>query len=159
VTRVVIVLAAVGLLAVGCGGSGGSGSSSAPPLTKAEYQAQLQQISDQIGAELTKTLGTSKKLKQSDIPKLSDALQSFAGKIDALHPPTEVADLHVQLVAAMRSLADDLPKMLAALNSAKDPTAALVALFGNPSIQALSKLQAEFKAKGYDISSLLNANS
>jgi hypothetical protein len=155
-TRVVIVLAAVALLAAGCGGGS---SSSSKPLTKAEYQAQLQQISDQIGAELKKTLGPSTKLKQSDIPKLSDALRSFAGKIEALSPPTEVEDLHVQLVAAMRGLADDLPKMLAGLDTAKDPTAALVALFGNPSIQALSKLQQEFKAKGYDISSLLNANS
>ena len=40
-----MLLAAVGIVAAGCGGGGGSSESSSPPLTKAQYQAKLQQLS------------------------------------------------------------------------------------------------------------------
>ena len=154
----VVLLAAVGLLAAGCGGGGG-GQSSTPPLTKAQYQAKLQQLSNQVGAELRQSVGPSTKLKEGDIPKLQSSLRSFAGEVEALNPPTDVKDLHTQLVAAMRGLADDLPKLVDTLDKAKDPSEAIAALFGAKSIQALISLQQEYKDKGYDISSLLDAGS
>ena len=158
--RVVVVLAALGLLtAAGCGGGGGGGESSGPPLTKAQYQAKLQQFSNEVGAEVRQSIGTSTKLKESDIPKLQDSLRSFATKIAALNPPTDVKDLHTHLVAAVRGLADDLPKITGQVNKAQDASAAIAALFGAKSIQALIKLQQEYKDKGYDISSLLDAGS
>ena len=82
--RLLVLLAAVGLVAAGCGGGGGgSGSkSSGPPLTKAQYQAQLQQLSNEVGAQLREKVGASTKLKKSDIPKLQDSLQSFADRIE-----------------------------------------------------------------------------
>ena len=155
---VVVLLAVLGLLTAGCGGGGSEGSSS-PPLTKAQYQAKLQQLSNEIGAELRQSVGASTKLQESDVPKLQDSLRTFAGKVAALSPPTDVEDLHTQLVAAMRGLADDLPTLVDTLNKAKDPSEAIAALFGAKSIQALIKLQQEYKAKGYDISSLLDAGS
>jgi hypothetical protein len=158
--RVVVVLAAVGLLAAGCGGGGGDSSgSSSPPLSKAQYQAKLQQLSNQVGAELRQSVGASTKLKESDIPKLQDSLRSFAGKVAALSPPAAVEDLHRRLVAAVRSLADDLPKLADEVNKAGDPSAAIAALFGAESIQTLIKLQQAYKDEGYDISSLLDAGS
>jgi hypothetical protein len=157
--RVVVVLAATGLLAAGCGGGGGGAETASAPLTKAQYQAKLQQLSNEVGAQVRQSIGASTKLKESDIPKLQDSLRSFAGRIAALNPPVAVADLHTRLVAAVRGLADDLPDLAAAVNQAKDPSAAIAALFGAKSIQALISLQQAYKAKGYDISSLLDAGS
>jgi hypothetical protein len=157
--RRVVVIAATGLLAAGCGGGGGGGETTSAPLTKAQYQAKLQQLSNEVGAQVRQSIGASTKLRESDIPKLQDSLRSFAGRIAALNPPAAVADLHTRLVAAVRSLADDLPDLTAAVNQAKDPSAAIAALFGAKSIQALISLQQAYKAKGYDISSLLDAGS
>jgi hypothetical protein len=154
---VVVLLAAVGLLA-GCGGGGGGKTTSAP-LTKAQYQAKLQQLSNQVGAQVRQSIGASTKLKESDIPKLQDSLRSFSGKIAALNPPEAVQDLHTQLVAAVRGLADDLPKLADQVNEAQDPSAAIAALFGAKSIQNLIRLQQAYKDEGYDISSLLDAGS
>jgi hypothetical protein len=154
-----LVVVAIGVLTAGCGGGGGGAKSTSPPLTKAQYQAKLQQLSNQVGAELRQSIGASTKLKKSEIPKLQDALRSFAGKVEALNPPQAVADLHMRLVAGMRDLADDLPKLVDAVNKAKDASAAIAALFGAKSIQALIKLQQEYKDKGYDISSLLNSGA
>jgi hypothetical protein len=155
----VLAVAALALVAAGCGGGGSKGEASSPPLTKAQYQARLQQLSNRIGAELRRSVSPSSKLKKSDIPRLQDALRSFAGKVEALHPPAAVGDLHARLVAAMRGLADDLPGLVDDLDRAKDPSAAIAALFGAKSIQALIRLQQEFKDKGYDISTLLDAGS
>jgi len=156
---VVVVLGAVGLLAAGCGGGGGGTTTTAVRLTKTQYQQKLQQLSNEIGAELRQSVGASTKLKESDIPKLQDSLHTFADKVAALNPPTEVQDLNARLAAAMRGLADDLPKLVDTLNKAKDPSEAIAALFGAKSIQALISLQQEYKDKGYDISSLLDAGS
>ena len=152
-TTIVALLVTIGLVAAGCGGS----SSSSKPLTKAEYQAQLQQISNDIGSQLKTSIGSSKDLKKGDVPKIQDALNSFADKIAAMKPPANVSDLNQQLAAAMKQLSSDLPGIISNLDSAKDPSAAITALFGAKSLQALIKLQSEFKAKGYDISTLLNS--
>jgi len=154
-----VLLAAVGLVAAGCGGGGGSSESSIPPLTKAQYQAKLQQLSNEVGAELRQSIGASTSLRESDIRKLQASLRSFAGRVAALSPPTAVEDLHTRLVAAVRSLADDLPSLLETVNTATDPSAAIAALFGAKPVQALISLQQAYKDKGYDISSLLDAGS
>ena len=153
-TTIVALLVTIGLVAAGCGSGG---SSSSKPLTKAQYQAQLQQISNHIGSQLKTSIGSSKNLKKGDVPKIQDALNSFSDKIAAMKPPANVSDLNQQLAAAMNQLSSDLPGIISNLDSAKDPSAAITALFGAKSLQALIKLQNEFKAKGYDISNLLNS--
>ena len=157
--RLAVLVAAVGLVAAGCGGGGGGGETTSKPLTKAEYQSKLQQLSNQIGAQLRQSIGATTNLKKSDVPKLQTALRSFARKVDALNPPAAVADLHTRLVKAMQGLADDLPSLVAQIDTAKDPSAAITALFGAKSIQALLRLQQAYKDKGYDISTLLNAGA
>jgi hypothetical protein len=158
VPRALVLLVALGLLAAGCGGGGGNDEAS-KPLTKAQYQAKLQQLSNEIGAELRQSVGASTTLKKSDVPKLQQSLRSFSDKVEALNPPAAVADLHTRLVAAMRGFADDLPSLVTTLDKAKDPSAAIAALFGAKPIQELIQLQQAFKDKGYDISSLLDAGS
>ena len=156
--RAVLLVVALVLVAAGCGGGGGS-DQSAKPLTKAQYQAKLQQLSNEVGAELRQSVGASTTLKQSDVPKLQQSLRSLAGKLDAVTPPANVADLHTPLVAAVRDFADELPSLAKSLEQAKDPSAAIAALFGAKPIQALIQLQQAYKDKGYDISSLLDAGS
>jgi hypothetical protein len=158
VLRAVGLVVALGLVLAGCGGGGGNDEAS-KPLTKAQYQTKLQQLSNEVGAELRQSVGASTTLKQSDVPKLQQSLRSLAGKLDALNPPTDVADLHTRLVAAVRALADDLPSLAKTLEQSKDPSAAIAALFGAKSIQSLIQLQQAYKDKGYDISSLLDAGS
>ena len=154
--RAVVLVIALALLA-GCGGGGNDEASK--PLTKAQYQTQLQQLSNDVGAELRRSIGASTTLKKSDVPKLQRSLRSFARRVDALNPPMDVQDLHTRLVAAMRGLADDLPSIVSTIDNAKDPSAAIAALFGAKSIQSLIQLQQAYKDKGYDISSLLDAGS
>ncbi len=156
--RALVLLVALGLLVAGCGGGGGKDEAS-KPLTKAQYQAKLQQLSNEIGAELRQSVGASTTLKKSDVPKLQQSLRSFSDKVEALNPPAAVADLHTRLVAAMRGFADDLPSLVTTLDKAKDPSAAIAALFGAKPIQELIQLQQAFTDKGYDISSLLDAGS
>lgn len=156
--RAVLLLVALVLVAAGCGGGGGNEEAS-KPLTKAQYQAKLQQLSNEVGAELRQSVGASTTLKQSDVPKLQQSLRSLAGKLDAVTPPANVADLHTRLIAAVRDFADELPALAKTLEQAKDPSAAIATLFGAKPIQALIQLQQAYKDKGYDISSLLDAGS
>jgi hypothetical protein len=150
VRRVLILLAAVAALTLaGCGGGGGN-KPSGPPLTKQAYPAKIQQITKDISAKLGKTT-TSKNLSKGDIDKVDKALRTFADQMEGVNPPVEVKQLHVRLIAAIRQLADEFPGIAKALNEAKDPSAAIAALFGAKSIQALAKLQQEFKAKGYNL--------
>jgi hypothetical protein len=158
VRRAIVLVVALVLFAAGCGGGGGN-DEAGKPLTKAQYQARLQQLSNQVGAELRQSVGASTTLKQSDVPKLQKSLHSLGGKLDALRPPAAVADLHTRLVAAVGGLADDLPSLAKSLDQVKDPSAAIAALFGAKPIQELIQLQQAFKDKGYDISSLLDAGS
>jgi hypothetical protein len=158
VRRAVVLVVALVLVAAGCGGSGGNDEAS-KPLTKAQYRAKLQQLSNEVGAELRQSVGASTTLKQSDVPKLQRSLRSLARKLDALNPPAAVGDLHNRLVAAVGDFADDLPSLAKTLEQAKDPSAAIAALFGTKSIQSLIQLQQAYKDKGYDISSLLDAGS
>jgi hypothetical protein len=158
VWRAIVLVVALALPAAGCGGGGGN-DEAVKPLTKAQYQARLQQLSNQVGAELRQSVGASTTLKQGDVPKLQKSLRSLARKLDGLRPPAAVADLHTRLIAAVGGLADDLPSLAKTLDQAKDPSAALAALFGAKPIQELIQLQQAFKDKGYDISSLLDAGS
>ena len=152
-----VLVVALGLVAAGCGGGGNDEASK--PLTKAQYQTKLQQLSNDVGAELRQSIGASTTLKKSDVPKLQRSLRSLAGKLEAVSPPANVADLHTRLIAAVRDFADDLPTLAKRLEQAKDPSAAIAAVFGAKPIEALIQLQQAFKDKGYDISSLLDAGS
>lgn len=147
-------LAILLVLTIALAGCGGGGSKSSKPLTKAEYQAKITQIGKDVAAGIGGTTN-SKTMSDADVKELVTALRQFADQLEPVTPPAEVKDLHVQLVAAMRALADEFPGIADKLNSTKDPSVAIAALFGAKSIQTLAKLQADFKKKGYN----LNLNS
>jgi hypothetical protein len=148
--RLVTLLAALAVVAAGCGGGGGGGPSG-KPLTKAEYQAKLEQTSKEIGTQLGPQSEDFSKLTDKDVGKLVDALHSFADKLQEINPPAEVKALHARLIGAMNDLADEFPDIASKLKSTKDPSAAIAALFGAKGIQELVKLGDDFKKAGYDL--------
>jgi hypothetical protein len=149
--KITLLVLAVSVVAVaGCGGGGSSGGSSSKPLTKAEYQAKLEQIAKDVGAGISSTTN-SKTISKDDIDKLVTALSSFVDKLKDVNPPAEIKDLHTRLVAAIGLFAEEFPKIAKQLTDTKDPSDAIAALFGAKSIQELAKIQQELKAKGYDL--------
>jgi hypothetical protein len=154
VRRLIIVLAAAAFVLAGCGGGGGSKSSS-KPLSKAEYQAKLEQIAKDVGAQLKTSASNSKTASKQDIAEAKKAVKIFAGQLEKVNPPAEVAQPHQHLIAAMRRLSTDIDGIFKKVAEAKTPSEGISALFGAPGIQLLLKAQQEFKAKGYDLN--LNA--
>ena len=157
VRRLVVILAAVGLLVAGCGGSSSSKSTtttgpSGPPLTKAAYQAKLKQIATEISNEIGKTSSSGKQIPKEDVDKLVKAFHEFAARLAAVNPPAAVEQIHADLVKTMNDLGDSFPAIAKQLNSSgKDPSAAITALFGAKAIQELIKVGNDFKAKGYKL--------
>ena len=157
VRRLVVILAAVGLLVAGCGGSSSSKSTtrtepSGPPLTKAAYQAKLKQIATEISNEIGKTSSSGKQIPKEDVDKLVKAFHEFADRLAAVNPPAAVGQIHADLVKTMNDLGDSFPAIAKQLNSSgKDPSAAITALFGAKAIKELIKVGNDFKAKGYKL--------
>jgi hypothetical protein len=150
VRRLIIVLAAASLVLAGCGG-GGSSKPSATPLTKAEYQAKLKQIAKDVGAQLKRSASNAKTPSKEDLAAAKKALNTFAGELQKVSPPAEVAQAHQHLITAMRRLGNDLEGIFKNVSEAKTPSERLSAVFGAPAIQLLVKAQQEFKAKGYNL--------
>jgi hypothetical protein len=157
VRRLVVILAAVGLLVAGCGGGSSTKSPtttgpSGPPLTKAAYQTKLKQIATEISNEIGKTSASGKQIPKEDVDKLVKAFHEFAARLAAVNPPAAVEQIHADLVKTMNDLGDSFPAIAKQLNSSgKDPSAAITALFGAKAIQELIKVGNDFKAKGYKL--------
>jgi ABC-type phosphate/phosphonate transport system substrate-binding protein len=162
VRRLIIVLAAASLLLAGCGGSSSTSSTSSStttiskpigkPLTKAAYQAKLQQIAKDVGSQLNASSSSSKKPSKKDLAQAKKALNTFVGELEQVNPPPAVAQAHKDLISAMRLLGDELDGIFKKAAAAKTPAEGIAAVFGAPAIQALAKVQQEFKAKGYNLS-------
>jgi hypothetical protein len=157
VRRLVVILAALGLLVAGCGGSSSNKSTtttgpSGPPLTKAAYQAKLKQIATEISNEIGKTSSSGKQIPKEDVDKLVKAFHEFAARLAAVNPPAAVGQIHADLIKTMNDLGDGFPAIAKQLNSSgNDPSAAITALFGAKAIQELIKVGNDFKAKGYKL--------
>lgn len=149
--RLLILCAALGLLAAGCGGGGGGASTESKPLTKAEYQAKLQQTATEVANKLGDSSKDIDKMSSKDLDQLSAGLHEFADRIRAIHPPDEVKQLNADLASAMDDIGDEFPDIARRLKETKDPSAAIGILFGAKGFQELIKLGQEFKAKGYKL--------
>jgi hypothetical protein len=148
VRKLLIPLGLVALLAAGCGGGGGNESK---PLTKAEYQAQLEQTAKEVGDKVGKTQSDIDKMTDAELKQFTDVVHEFADRLDEINPPTEVAGEHKRLVQAMNDLADEFPDAARKLKGTKDASEAIGILFGMKAIGELVQLGNDFKAKGYDL--------
>ena len=157
VRRLVVILAAVGLLVAGCGSSSSSKGTTTtvptgPPLTKADYQAKLKQIATEISQEIGKTSSSGNEIPKEDVDKLVKAFHEFAARLAAVNPPAAVKAIHADLVKTMNDLGDGFPAIAKQLNSSgNDRSAAVSALLGAKAIQELIKVGNDFKAKGYKL--------
>jgi hypothetical protein len=138
---------AVALLAASCGGGGGGSK----PLDKADYVKQMQAIGKSLSTALN-GLGTatgSSKKAAAALTKVQVDLNDAADKIDAMNPPTDVADQQAKLGVAVREFADELDPLIKKLNAGK-----LSALQSVSSLKGISDIQSTSNAivqKGYRI--------
>ena len=128
-------------------------SSESKPLTKAEYQAQLEQTAKEIGDQLGKTQNDIDKTTDAELNQFSqEGVDEFADELEKMNPPDEVAHAHKRLMQAMRELGDEFPEDLQEGEGApRTPSGGDRLLFGTPAIRRADQAQQEFKAKGYDL--------
>jgi hypothetical protein len=140
-----------------CGGSGDSGGST----SKADYIQQMQSL----GKELSTSFDNLSKTKPTDIPssiavlsKIGAALDTAGDKLDAIDPPSEVADSHQKLVDGAHESADDFRGVADELQQAKPSEVPQLLKQLNPStlpgFQKMQEAVSELKAKGYDLGQL-----
>jgi hypothetical protein len=132
VTALLALVAATGLLAAGCGGGGGP-----EPLSKADYQKQMQAIGTTLGTSLN-SLGTATSAPKAAtaLKKVQTDLRGAADKMDAITPPDAVEADHDKLVAGVREFADELESIIGRLEKGN-----LQALASVTSVKALTTIQ------------------
>ncbi len=138
-----LLLTIVALVA-GCGGGGGSG-----PLTLEEYFAQFDAVQAELYSQSAEAFEGSQQSLGSpffgldELPAVKDAyaaipgvVDGFAGSLEDIDPPPEVAAAHDELIAASRAYAAAFEEAAAVLDEA-ETMEEFAALFeeAGPSIQ------------------------
>jgi len=123
------------------------------PVSKAEYESRLvtalrpAQSAGTLASRITKTSSTDSDARVFD--QVAGIYQRAYDQIKDIKPPTEVADLHGQVVAALGSLAKDANKARDALRN-KDKGAYQTALGDfKAQGQKLQSLGSQLTARGY----------
>jgi hypothetical protein len=105
-------LAAVALIAAGCGGDDDDGGGEA--LSTDEYTTQISEILAPVGPELQEIGSEISGLEDSQTEEIAAGLEETEGvlndaisEIEALEPPEEAADAQEQLVSAIQGFVDD----------------------------------------------------
>ncbi len=137
------------LLLTGCGGSGPRNATLDPPLTKAAYEAAVQEIVTSVGAEYGHLSTDPTTISPQQLAKVKRGLRELADRLADVSPPEEVQSLHAEYVDAMRAYADDLAGLTDELRSEKDPAKTLDVLLSSTSVQALLRISRELDEKGY----------
>jgi hypothetical protein len=148
VRRVVAALAAVLLVASGCGGgtaTDGAGKRYVERVNRAQqdFATQVEQLS--AGITPSSSGATDKKTLRS----FEGAVDDVSGELRAITPPADVRDLHARLVHAVEAYGDEVRVAVRALDSrsparlrrAQRDLSAATASFGttlNRTIQAIN---------------------
>jgi hypothetical protein len=112
---------------------------------------------DQVNELRTELLSTVSDLTSSETPnnaaeaadlsgRLEDAYASTADGLEAVEAPDEVADLHAELVAGLRGIADQIDEAQHALNQASAQRA----------VQALTDLQTSVSQSETELGDLID---
>lgn len=149
-TALITLIAATALLAAACGG----------PLSKAEYEKQVEKIGKKAEKQLDKVIGgtSDKPPTESDLKEAQKVFEDTADELEGLNPPKEVAKPHDQLVKGMRELGETFGKLAKDVGKAKtDEERANVFLKSATDKEAqkafedLTKAQEAFAKKGYTV--------
>jgi hypothetical protein len=137
------LLAVVGVLLAGCGGSG--------RLSKSAYQQRIQSDGNTVQKSvtaLTKTPPTSIAQFAQRVDTAEAAVKTAADDLASLKPPSDAAVDNTAIVTALRAIQSALELVKA------NPTgaAAIVAkLEKSPELKAAEKATADLKQKGYKV--------
>jgi hypothetical protein len=147
--RVIALLALAGavlLVVAGCGGGGGGGT----PLSKAEYEQQMQAIGQDLSKALDTSGGSASAAEAvTTVENAQEMLREAADKMDEMTPPEDITTEHDQLVAGVRQFADDLDGVISALEEGN--LQALSSMMSLDSLQEIQTASAAITSKGYDI--------
>jgi hypothetical protein len=150
------IAALVVLAAAGCGDSGGGGGT---PLTKAQYEEQLNSIGTTIDSsfeELTQTFQgdtPSFDAAADKIAEIQDQLRQQADELDDVTPPEDVQAEHDKMVEGLRGFADDLDEFREAVESKSvDAMQKFAQTFTNSeSAKKIQEAGDSLQKKGYDL--------
>jgi PBP1b-binding outer membrane lipoprotein LpoB len=136
------------LLVAGCGGT-----------SKADYEKEVQKVGTDVNAELDKLdSGTP---TGDDFAKAQKALDSAVTKLEDIDPPSEVKDLHDDMVSALRDTSELFDRIAPLMKQAtedpaslgEDDVATMTAIqedFGKLE-ERMTKVEKGFKKKKYDV--------
>lgn len=104
-TRVVTAcLAALALLAAGCGGDDGT--------SREDYEREVQQVGTtleetfgELGSSISGSGSTEEAAKQ--LAEGAESLDKASSDLDDIDPPSDIADAHEDIVAGLAELADE----------------------------------------------------
>jgi hypothetical protein len=152
--RAIGALAALVVLAAGCGGGDGG-----TQLTKAQYEQQLQSVGQSIDSsfeELTQSFqGDSPSFDKAadQIAAIQDQMRQQADDLDEVTPPDDVQAEHDKMVAGLRGFADDLDEFRQAVEdkSVEAMTKFADTFTNSESAKKIQEAGDSLKEKGYDI--------
>lgn len=147
-----LVALAAAVLA-GCGGSGG--------VSKEEFQSNVGAIGDSIAdsfQQLAESAPSASSLDElaDQLSEVKSDLEDAAADLGSLEFPDDVADTKQQLTSGVEALADDVQRLIDAVNSGNLASIEDVAAeFQNLDLGSLEQIQAaidKIEAAGYDVS-------
>lgn len=156
ITTVVAALLVAAFVAAGCGSE----------MSKGEYEKSVNKIAAKVEKQFDSF--DSEVPTQKDIDDAQGAIDTAVEDLDDLDPPSEVKDLHEDMVKTIRGMSDVLDRMAPLLKKAmtamKDPAsvdeAEMTKLQGEmeeigkdaeAATKKMEKISKAFKKKGYDI--------
>jgi hypothetical protein len=153
--RAFLFLIVAALLGGACG--------SKTPLTKPQYERQVNHIVKELSTTLDTTFSSPKLQHPNSFKEAADVLRSAqrtmeeaADKLQALHPPERIESVHAELVKGIRDFAGSFGDFAGA--TAKGDLAAIQRFnqqVSDETLPAMSEIQKalnDLKAKGFDIS-------
>ncbi len=128
-----VLVAVVGLLAGGCGGS----SSGSQPLSKPEYVKQMATIGQSLSGSIN-SLGTpaSAPAAVTGLTKVQSDLRDAQKKLQTITPPDDVKTQHESLTKAVGDFADELDPIIAKLKKGD-----MTALASITTLKAIGEIQ------------------
>jgi hypothetical protein len=138
-----VLLAVVGVLLAGCGGSG--------RLSKAAYEQKLQADGNAVQSAvtvLTKTATTSVAQFAQRVDTAEAAVKKAADDLDSAKPPSDAEADNTAIVAALRRIQTGLEQV-----KTSPTTAAVIVgqIESSPELKAAEKATADLKKKGYKV--------